>query len=322
MKKPDARAVNLILLLTAAVVFLLCLRFGSTPLQWRDVFSKNGPSALIIRAVRLPRALGACVGGAGLALSGVLLQSAVNNPLAGPNIIGVNAGAGLGMVTVMCFFSEAFYLQPIAAFSGALLCAAVISAIAHKSGGSRTAVVLAGVAISSLMNAGISALKLLYPDIAVSYMYFSVGGLSGVKMDKLLLPFCIIFFCFAAAFFMASRLELLCLGDDYAAALGIRIKPVRTAALLLASAAAGAAVSFCGLIGFVGLMVPHIARRLVGERLRAVLPASCLCAMILLMLSDLVGRVLFAPGELPAGMITAALGVPFFLTLLRRRAEI
>ncbi len=319
MKTKSALKINLLLCVIAAGVFILCLMFGSADIAWRSLLSKDGSAALILKAVRLPRACASCAAGAGLALSGVLLQSATNNPLTGPNIIGVNAGAGLGMAAVMCFLPKMPWLLPWASFLGAFLCAVIIVTIAEKTGGSRTTVVLAGVAISALMNAGISAFKLIFPDIAISYAYFSVGGFAGIKPDDLLVPSIFIAICFGAAMVMASRLDLLCLGDSYAMGLGVRIRPVRASALLLASASAGAAVSFGGLIGFVGLMVPHIARKIVGNRIKALLPASCLLGMILLMLSDLLGRVILAPSEIPAGLITAVLGVPFFLALLRRR---
>ncbi len=319
MNKRSVATVNLILLFVCAAVFLLCLRFGSADITWRSLFRKDSSAALIIRAVRLPRTVAACVAGCALSMSGVLLQSAVDNPLAGPNIIGVNSGAGLGMVLAMSFFPKAVELQPWAAFFGAFLCTIIVAGIAKSVNRGRTAVVLAGVAVSALMNAGISALKLLFPDIAMSYTYFAIGGFSGVTLDKLWLPMGAVAVCFAAAYIMSSRLDLLCLGESYAASLGVRISRVRFGALILASVSAGAAVSFGGLIGFVGLMVPHMARRIAGGRIKSLLPAACLLGMILMMVSDLVGRVIFAPGEVPAGMITAVLGVPFFLFLLKRR---
>lgn len=316
---------NLLLALAAGVVFLLCLRFGSAQLSLQQVMEglfsgQNTTHSAILQLVRLPRAAAAALAGAGLAMSGALLQAATGNPLAGPNIIGVNAGAGLAVVAVWSFAPNLVGLTPVAAFFGAFGCTLLIAAISRFAGGGRTTVVLSGVAISALMNAGISGLKLLYPDSAVSYTDFAIGSVGSAGFDRLKLPAMILVACFAMAMAAAPRIDLLCLGDSMAQSLGVRAKGLRTFTLLLASACAGAAVSFAGLLGFVGLMVPHIARRLVGGRMTTLLPACCLLGAILVMLADLVGRVAFAPSELPAGMITAVLGVPFFLMLLKRRA--
>jgi len=170
------------------------------------------------------------------------------------------------------------------------------------------------------LSAGISMLKLLYPDLAVTYSYFSVGGVSGVTFEDLAVPAAIIAVVLTVAMLFSVKLNLLCLGDAIAGSLGVRVKLLRTLALLLASAAAAAAVSFAGLLGFVGLMVPHIARRIIGGGdVRKLIPVSALLGSVLVVLADLLGRVLFAPSEVPAGIITAFVGAPFFFVLLLQR---
>lgn len=327
MKKTSFQPFILPLLaLATAGCALLGIRYGSASLTFSQVFAgllhpgSTDPAARIIWVVRLPHVVACLLAGWGLAVSGVLLQCATGNPLAGPNIIGVNAGAGFAMVLGMCLFPMSYRLFPVMAFLGAFCCALLIVFLANRAGGGKVTVVLAGVAVSALLSAGISLLKLRYPDLAVAYNYFSIGGVSGVGFDDLLVPGCIIAAATVSAALLASKLNLLCLGDALAGALGLRVKLLRCTALLLASAAAGAAVSFAGLLGFVGLMVPHIAGKLLDSQdLRRRIPASVLLGGSLVVLSDLVGRVAFAPSEIPAGIITAILGAPFFFLLLMQR---
>jgi iron complex transport system permease protein len=324
-EKPYIVILVMLIALTG-VTALLGLRYGSAGLTLEEVVDGllhpggRTPQAQILWVVRLPHVAACLLAGAGLAISGVLLQTATNNPLAGPNIIGVNAGAGFAMVLGVCLAPMAYRWLPLMAFCGAFACTVLIVVIARKAGGSRVTIVLAGVAVSTLLSAVTSLLRLRFPDVAVSYTYFSVGGVSGVSFDRLGLPTILIVTVFLAAMLLAGRLNLLCLGDSMAAGLGVRAKVLRTATLIFASASAAAAVSFAGLLGFVGLMIPHIARRLIGGAdVRKLLPASALLGGTLVTLSDLAGRVLFAPSEIPAGIITAILGAPFFFILLLQR---
>lgn len=313
-------------LIIVSVAAFLGLRYGSARLSFLEILSGllredvHSPQTQILWVVRLPHVAACLLAGAALGVSGVLLQTATNNPLAGPNIIGVNAGAGFAMVLGMCFAPMAYGMLPVMAFVGAFACTMLIVAVANKAGGSRVTIVLAGVAVSTLLSAGISLLKLLYPDLALAYNYFSVGGVSGVTFHELSLPAVIILAVLATAMMLSGRLNLLCLGDSMVRTLGVRVKLLRTIALLLASASAAAAVSFAGLLGFVGLMVPHISRKLVGGGdVRKLLPISALLGAALVVLADLLGRVLFAPSEIPAGIITAFIGAPFFFVLLLQR---
>ena len=314
------------LVLLTLVSAVLALRYGSAALTLPEIMGgllqtePNSPAAQILWVVRLPRTAACFLAGAGLAVSGVLLQTATNNPLAGPNVIGVNAGAGFTIMLGLCLAPMAYKLLPVLAFVGAFGCTMLIVFVANKAGGSRVTIVLAGVAVSTLLSAGISLMKLIVPELSIAYTYFSVGGVSGVTFGDLTIPLLVIAGSFAAAMIVSSRLNLLCLGDSLARSLGVRVRIVRVLALVLASASAAAAVSFAGLLGFVGLMVPHIAGKLTGSAdARKLLPSAALLGAVLVILADLLGRVLFAPSEVPAGIITAFVGAPFFFVLLLQR---
>lgn len=278
-------------------------------------------AAVILFQLRLPRVLAAALAGAGLAVAGCLLQTVTDNDLCAPNIVGVNAGAGLAVMLMLSFCPLLWRLQPAAAFVGALASTALVLSVSLAGGRmeQKTTVVLAGVAVSALLNAGISFLSLRYPDALPSYTAFSVGGFSGVRLEELTVPAVMIAVGVAAAITLAPKTELLCLGDDGARALGVPVRAVRTAAVLLASALCAAVVSFAGLLGFVGLIVPHLVRRLAGGTLRFRLAISAVAGATLTLFADLAGRTLFTPGELPAGIFLALLGAPFFIFLLIRK---
>jgi iron complex transport system permease protein len=307
---------GILLILTA----LVALFFGGSKLSPSQVLSGllggEGVSGVILRAVRLPRVLAGVLAGVGLAVSGCLLQSVTDNGLASPNIIGVNAGAGAAVICLLFFFPRATAAMPFAAFLGALAATLLIVALARRIGMRRSSVILAGMALTAILNAVISFLSLLDSDVLATYSYFSVGGLSGVSLDRLWLPLAFICLALGLSVLFSRRLMVLSLGDGMALSLGVPVKRMRLLALVCASASAAAAVSFAGLLGFVGLIVPHLARRLVGEDLRFLLPASAMTGGILVVLADLVGRTLFAPTEVPVGIVMALIGAPFFLILL------
>lgn len=225
--------------------------------------------------VRLPRTL---------AVSGVIIQSVLANPLAGPNIIGVNAGAGFFVVLCAAFLPRWPAAVPTAAFLGAMAAMLLVYAIARATRASRIALVLSGAAMKSL---------------AVPGAYILAGIL--------------------LAFSLHCEMDLLSLGDDTAKSLGLRVGKFRFLLLLTASVLAGAAVSFAGLLGFVGLIVPHGARFFVGSESRWLLPVSALSGAAFVCVCDVLARILFAPFELPVGIVMSFLGGPFFLYLLIRR---
>ncbi|MBR6678110.1 MAG: iron ABC transporter permease [Oscillospiraceae bacterium] len=327
VRKPNKTYLPVFMALTAAllIALVLALLFGSASLSLRELVTglQGGEdyAAVIARYVRLPRVAAAGLAGVGLAVSGTLLQGVTDNGLASPNIIGVNAGAGLAVILMLSECPEAVNLLPLAAFGGAFAATLIIVFTAGRIGMSKTTVVLAGMALTSVLNAGISFVSLLDADVVGMYRYFSIGTLAGVQLKQLAVPCGMIALSLGLSLLLARRMDALCLGDAAATALGIRVKSLRVLCLLCASASAAAVVSFAGLLGFVGLIVPHIARRLVGGSMGRVLPASALAGGTLVLLADMLGRTFFAPTELPVGIVMALIGAPFFLFLLLRKGE-
>lgn len=312
-----------------AAVLIACaaasLLLGSAKLSPAEVISGlisgDGANAAIIRAVRLPRLLAALLAGWGLSVSGVLLQSVTRNDLASPNIIGVNSGAGFAVILMLAFFPRATALAALAAFLGALAATLLIIAVSSRLGGGKVTVILGGMALTALLNAGISTVSLIDSDVVSVYNYFSIGGLSGIAPTRLILPFCFILISYISALATAPRINTLCLGDGISASLGINVRAIRALSLVLASASAAAAVSFAGLLGFVGLIVPHISRKIVGENTLRELISAPLIGGALVAAADTFGRIILAPTELPVGLCLAAIGAPFFLILLMRRRK-
>ena len=308
-----------------AAALLLSVGCGSqwyTPARlWQALCAADAadPVWRILCFVRLPRTAAAVLAGAALGVAGALIQSVLNNAMASPNVIGVNAGAGLGALLAASLVPGAAALLPGAAFAGALAAALFIWMLAAVAGLSRTTLILAGVTVSSILTACMNTLKLLFPDAAVGSTAFLLGTLSGVTTAQVqrALPWLAAGFVLAAL--LAADLNVLQLGEDMAAGLGLPVARVRFAALLTSALLAGAAVSFAGLLGFVGLLAPHIARRLVGGDNRRLLPVTALASADLMLLCDVAARVLFAPFELPVGVLLSLVGGPFFLFLLLRR---
>jgi len=315
--------------LTAGILVtaVLSLFFGSaafSPEELRGaLLGRPGyeTARFILFSLRFPRLLAAMIAGTGLAVSGVLLQNIMGNPLASPNTIGVNAGAGLTVVLALSLFPTALPLLPFAAFLGAFGTSLLILAVSRRAGGGKATVVLAGVACTTLFQAVISFFSTLDTDVLSLYTAFSIGSLQGVSLEKILLPGVLVLACLAAALLLSGRIAVLSLGDAIAASLGVRVLRMRTVCLLLASMSAAAVVSYAGLLGFVGLVVPHITRKLAGYEIRHQLGVSALLGALLVMLSDLAGRVLFSPSEISVGILMALIGAPFFFVLLLKRKE-
>lgn len=312
----------LLLLLTLTAAAGLC--FGSARIPAPELAAAltgagQETHRLILRNVRLPRVAAGVLAGIGLSTAGALLQTVTANELASPNIIGINSGAGLAVILMLTAVPTAGAMLPFGAFLGAFGAAMVILLAAGRLGSSRTNILLIGIAITTLLNAVISFLSLLDEGILAQYNHFTVGSLKGIAMEELLVPALIIFAAFAVSMALSARLGVLCMGDAAAAALGIRVKRLRIGALACAAACSAAVVSFAGLLGFVGLVVPHIARRLVGQQPGKLLPVSALVGAVIVVLADLLGRTLFAPSELPVGILMSLIGAPYFLILLCRR---
>ncbi len=272
----------------------------------------------IIYNIRLPRSIVAALVGINLALSGAILQAVMKNPLADPHIIGISSGAGLLGILVMLAFPGFSYLVTPAAFVGAMGAAVLIYILAWKNGIRPIRIILAGVAVSAFLSAGISALLIFYSDRVHSALMWMVGGLSARSWPQveMLWPYTLI--CAVLALLAARHLNILQLGDELAKGLGLRVGLTRIMLSALAALLAASAVSVVGLLGFVGLIVPHTARLLVGSDYRVLLPATLLLGAGTVTFCDTIARTIVAPVELPVGIIMAVLGAPFFLYLLRR----
>lgn len=275
--------------------------------------------ASIILYARLPRLCGCLLAGAALACAGVIIQGVLNNPLAAPNIIGVNSGAGLATALCCAAAPGAVGLTPVAAFLGALAGVMLVLFISERAGASRITLVLAGVAMSSMFSAGIDAVVTFFPDALNGYTDFRIGGVKNLSMARLAPAFWVILTALLLALSLSNELDLLLLGRETAQSLGLPAKWLRLVLLMLAAALAGAAVSFAGLLGFVGLLVPHIMRRLAGEESFLLLLSSALGGALLLASCDLISRLIFAPFELPLGVVLSLAGGPFFIWLLLRQ---
>lgn len=295
------------LLLLISAVLSLCI--GS---------SGFAVSGAIFRYVRLPRTCACLLAGAGLAAAGAVLQSVLANPLASPGIIGVNAGAGLG-VTVCCAAGAlSGWMISGAAFLGSLSAVTVITLAAYRTGASRSTVILGGVAVNSLLNAFSESVAVLNPDAAALTTEFRVGGFSAVSHVRLVPAAVLILAALALLMTLSNELDVLTLGDETAQGLGMSVRRTKTVFLLLASLLAGASVSFAGLLGFIGLIVPHFARKIAGNESRILLPACALYGGAFVTLCDLIARVAFAPYELPVGILMSVIGAPFFVLLLMK----
>jgi iron complex transport system permease protein len=317
----------LVLMVFAVLAFLGCvvsLMKGSVDVSYTEIVQaisgqSAGMNTQIINNIRLPRTIVAALVGVNLSLSGAILQAVMKNPLADPHIIGISSGAGLAGIFVMLVLPDMEVLITPIAFIGAMLAAIGIYLLAWKNGGIRPVrIILAGVAVSAFLGAGISALLIFYSDRVHGALMWMIGGLSARSWPhvEIIYPYTI------AGVFLAllgaRHLNILQLGDEIAKGLGLRVEFTRIAMTALAAMLAASAVSVVGLLGFVGLIVPHATRLLIGSDYRYLLPGSALLGMAVVTFSDTFARTMFAPTELPVGIIMAILGAPFFLFLLRR----
>lgn len=288
--------------------------------QIADILLHPGtdPQSQIIWNIRMPRTIVGALVGVNLSLSGAILQAVMRNPLADPHIIGISSGAGLAGVAIMILFPALEYLITPVAFVGAMLAAVCIYILAWKNGIKPVRIILAGVAVSAFLSAGISGLMIFYSDRVHGALMWMVGGLAARSWPhvQIILPYAVIGLLLALG--SAAYLNILQLGDEMARGLGVNVEVTRVLLTAVAALLAASAVSVVGLLGFVGLVVPHAARLLIGSDYRYLLPAAALLGIAIVTLSDTFARVIFAPIELPVGIIMAFLGAPFFLFLLRR----
>jgi iron complex transport system permease protein len=290
----------------------------------RDLSELDPMQVTIIRELRLPRVLLAMVVGGGLGAAGAGYQGLFRNPLADPFVIGASSGAALGatVAIIMGFSSGAWGLGPVsaAALAGALLAVTLVYGIASVGGRVPTlSLLLAGVAVSSFLGAMVSLLMSLNEENLVTIVGWLMGSLAGRGWETLQATVPLILTGGAALWLCARSLDSLTFGEESARSLGLRLNLFRAVVVVAASLATAGAVAACGIVGFVGLIAPHISRLFVGARHALVIPASAFTGAILLMLADDIARTVAAPGEIPVGIVTALLGSPFFLYVLKTR---
>lgn len=334
------RAYRLLLLLLALALALSCaasLGFGSAPVPLARVLEILGQRLFdlqpaqavssaqdsIVWLIRAPRVVLGALVGAGLALVGTALQAVTRNPLADPHLLGVSSGAALGAVIVVLYLGEFIGLLslPLAAFVGALTSMLLVLAIASRAGRLESdRLLLAGVAVSFVMMAASNLLLFLGDHHAASSVIFwMLGGLGLARWELLWLPALCLALALLLLLGLARALNALMAGEHSAVSLGLEPRRVRLLVFVCASLLTGVLVSLSGAIGFVGLILPHVARFLVGAEHRRLLPVSALLGALFLLWVDVAARTLLAPQDLPIGIATAAIGGVFFVLLLRRR---
>ena len=308
-------------LCTVALLFVLSIRYGTYTLSFDEIsqaFHPDDKNYFTLMEYRLPRALLAIIIGGALAISGVLVQSVVRNPLASPDILGINNAAGLVAVTVLIFLPNlAFYWLPIFAFIGGVLSFILLWMICSFNFRPIKMAII-GVALSALWAAISHYLMLTNPVEINTAMLWLTGSLWGRSWAyvNVVLPWLLVLL--PLPFIFCRDLDTLGLGENKAATLGVSVNKTQILVLVLAVALSTTAVAICGPIAFLGLVAPHLARKLVGGRHRTLLPASMLIGTLLLQISDILARVIDPPTELPAGILTAIIGAPYFFYLLMR----
>ncbi|MFN6563007.1 MAG: FecCD family ABC transporter permease [Nostoc sp. ChiSLP01] len=328
----DRRVPIMVLCLAVAIVVAMVMNLGrgEYPIAPGDIVKTllrldtgNPDHTFVIYDLRLPRTLVALMVGAALAISGTIFQGLTRNPLADPSIIGINAGASLAAVSVIVLFPSApIYTLPLSAFTGALLMAILIYSLAWNNGSSPILLILMGIGLSAIASA-ITSLMITFGEISNvnNALVWLAGSVYGRTWEQVfsLLPWFFIFIPMALT--SARHLNALNLGDDVAKSLGSRVEWQRGLLVLVGVALAGAGVATAGNIGFVGLIAPHLGRQLVGSTHEALIPTSALLGGAIVVMADFLGRTLFAPIELPCGVVTAAIGAPYFLYLLIRNRK-
>jgi len=317
----------LVLSLLTLTLMVWSIGTGEYPIAPADVVrtvlglpTANTNYAFVVNTLRLPRTLVAALVGMALAVSGAIMQGLTRNPLASPEITGVTAGASLAAVTLIVLVPSASIITlPLAALAGALGVALLIYVLAWKGGDSPIRLILVGIGLGSVIGA-LTTLIMTFGEInqVQRALIWLTGSVYGRSWDDIgaLLPWLIIFIPLALV--LARHLNALHLGADVARGLGSHVEWQRGLLLLTSVALAAASVTVSGTIGFVGLMAPHIARRLVGPSHEGMLPTAAITGALIVVASDVLGRTLFAPVEIPCGVITAVVGAPFFLWVLYR----
>ena len=307
------------------VSILLSLCMGTAGLSISDIQTAifygadSGIVGRIFWYVRVPRTIACVLAGSALATERLIIQNVLGNKLASPGIIGVNAGAGLAVTLCCAFGAISGWIIAGTAFLGALFAVLLVALTAQKIGASESTVILGGVAINSFLNAISEAITTLFPEVGVESADFRVGGFSAVAYARLVPAGILILLVLFLILILCNELDVMALGEDTAQGLGISVKKMRTIFLALSALLAGASVSFAGLLGFVGLIIPHLGRRLVGSESEKLIPFCILFGGGFVTICDLMARTLFSPYEIPVGILLSFIGAPMFLWILLAR---
>jgi len=311
--------------LLTIIVGMIAIGLGSVSISIPDILqtlfqtSSTNVHETIILEIRLPRVLLAMIVGANIAIAGALLQAVVGNPLADPGLTGVTSGAAVCVLIIFLVSPEYTQFVPIAAFVGGLISATIVYALAWKRRGiSPITIILAGVAVNAIAGGATGYLSILYSDRLPSALQWLNGSLAakGTNTLMMILPYAII--GWILSIFAIRKANIIRMGDQVAANLGENVNRIRILLSLLAVFLTAISVAAIGMIGFVGLIVPHIARLLVGSNHTYLLPMSMTLGALILLIADTGGRTIFAPLEIPAGILMAMIGGPYFLYLMRR----
>lgn len=316
-----------ILIIALCILSLVAIAVGSAgysiPEILRALFSEEKSTIkVIVLNLRLPRLLLAILIGSSLSASGALLQSVMRNPLADPGTIGVSAGAGTAATTILLLFPQLTNSVPLFAFGGAALACFLIYSMAWKRGVDPTRIILSGVAINSVLGAYNSLLQMMHSDSLEGVLAFMNGSLSGRSWAQVKLLVIYAGIGLVLSFLCIKSANTLQLGDEMAKSLGVKVNLARVCLSAVSTFLAAATVSVAGMIGFVGLVVPHIARLMVGSDYKAMLPTSVLLGGVVLLAADTLGRTVVPGMEIPVGIVMAVVGGPFFLYMLRKAGKV
>ncbi len=309
----------LLILLTLGLV--ANLKAGAIKISWAELISAEGAQQQILFKIRGPRALLSVLVGLNLAMAGAILQGVLRNPIADPSIIGISSGSGLFAVLVMILFPEHTLYVPVVSFFGALMASTTVYLIAWRGGVSPLGLILAGVAVGAFFGAMMTLLMVFHSDKIQGVINWLAGGLQGRSWlhIRMILPYTIL--GTFLAILLSNRVNILILGDDMAKGLGLSVETNRLMLIAIAALLSASAVCVSGLVGFVGLIAPHIVRILAGGNYRYLIPVSGLTGANLMLWSDLFARITFTPIEIPVGIFMAMLGSPFFIYLLKTNQQ-
>ena len=326
MNDPRSRKRNTVMFLGIVVLIIslfTAMIFGTANTTFSDLYNvfvnpQNTEAYRILYHIRIPRVSTCMFAGINLAIAGCILQGILKNPLADPGIIGVSAGAGLAAMIVMIIFPQHTAIVPIVAFAGAMIATMILFVLAWENGIQPLKLILAGVAVSAFFAGGMTCLMVFFSDKIQGTVNWMAGGFSGAswKHVTMILPYTLI--GILGTGIGCRYLNTLQLGDDVAKSLGTRVDVARFALVTLAALLAASAVSVAGMLTFVGLIVPHMMRLIVGSDFNYLLPSSAIFGGILLIIADTVARTAFEPIEVPVGVFMSFIGAPFFLYLLKR----